>query len=348
MSLVDALDWASASAGDTALLVMPMCHANSLYISAAFSYLRRRRAASTTGRASTPSSCCGRSRRSGVDVHVARADALHHDARLCRRRARRLRREPRAQAADLLGAGAADTKLAIMEYFRNSRLFELYGSTEAGWVTVLQARRAVRPSSARSGANGRGRRRCGSLDRGRRARCRRRGRRALSRTPYAFDGYWKLPEKTAEAFRGGYCSVGDLARRDEDGFIHLVDRKSNMIITGGENVYPSEVENVLGAHPGGEGRRGGRRAAREMGRGGARGHRPARRRGGWRGRRLVLVPRPDRRLQAAAVGLASSPRPRCRAPPPARSCTACCGCAMPALRPEPWPASGGERQFAPA
>ena len=68
-------------------------------------------------------------------------------------------------------------------------------------------------------------------------------------TPYTFDGYWKLPEKTAEAFRGDYCSVGDMARRDEDGYIHLVDRKSNMIISGGENIYPSEVEAVLGAHP---------------------------------------------------------------------------------------------------
>jgi acyl-CoA synthetase (AMP-forming)/AMP-acid ligase II len=64
-----------------------------------------------------------------------------------------------------------------------------------------------------------------------------------------FDGYWKLPEKTKEAFRGDYCTVGDLARRDEDGYIYLVDRKSNMIISGGENVYPSEVETMLGAHP---------------------------------------------------------------------------------------------------
>jgi acyl-CoA synthetase (AMP-forming)/AMP-acid ligase II len=66
---------------------------------------------------------------------------------------------------------------------------------------------------------------------------------------YTFDGYWNLPEKTKEAFRGSYCTVGDLARRDEEGFIHLVDRKSNMIISGGENVYPSEVESVLGSHP---------------------------------------------------------------------------------------------------
>jgi acyl-CoA synthetase (AMP-forming)/AMP-acid ligase II len=67
--------------------------------------------------------------------------------------------------------------------------------------------------------------------------------------PHTFDGYWKLPEKTKEAFRGDYCTVGDMARRDTDGYIHLVDRKSNMIISGGENVYPSEVEALVGAHP---------------------------------------------------------------------------------------------------
>ena len=72
----------------------------------------------------------------------------------------------------------------------------------------------------------------------------------FSRTSYVFDGYWKNPEKTAEAFRGEWCTVGDMARRDPDGYIHLVDRKSNMIISGGENIYPSEVEGVLGAHPG--------------------------------------------------------------------------------------------------
>ncbi len=70
-----------------------------------------------------------------------------------------------------------------------------------------------------------------------------------SLTPYTFDGYWKLPEKTCESFRGSYCTVGDMARRDADGYYFLVDRKSNMIISGGENVYPSEVEAVLAAHP---------------------------------------------------------------------------------------------------
>ena len=60
-----------------------------------------------------------------------------------------------------------------------------------------------------------------------------------------FAGYWMLPEATAEAFRGGWFHTGDLGRIDDEGFITLVDRKKDMIITGGENVYPIEVEQVL-------------------------------------------------------------------------------------------------------
>ena len=67
-------------------------------------------------------------------------------------------------------------------------------------------------------------------------------------TPYNFLGYWNNKNKTKEAFIDDYVSVGDLAYRNKNGFIVLVDRKKNMIISGGENIYPSEVENVLGKH----------------------------------------------------------------------------------------------------
>ena len=69
------------------------------------------------------------------------------------------------------------------------------------------------------------------------------------RGPNVFTGYWGLPEATAEAFRGGWFHTGDLGRMDAEGFITLVDRKKDMIITGGENVYPIEVEQVLYRHP---------------------------------------------------------------------------------------------------
>jgi len=69
------------------------------------------------------------------------------------------------------------------------------------------------------------------------------------RGPIMFNGYYKNPEATKEAFEGGWFHSGDMARRDEDGFIYLVDRKKDMIITGGENVYSAEVESVLNTHP---------------------------------------------------------------------------------------------------
>jgi acyl-CoA synthetase (AMP-forming)/AMP-acid ligase II len=62
-------------------------------------------------------------------------------------------------------------------------------------------------------------------------------------------GYWKDPDLTARALRGGWLHTGDLATVDEYGFIYIVDRKNDMIITGGENVYPFEVEQVLYEHP---------------------------------------------------------------------------------------------------
>ena len=62
-------------------------------------------------------------------------------------------------------------------------------------------------------------------------------------------GYWNRPDATAEAMRGGWFHTGDLARRDADGFYFIVDRKKDMIIRNGFNVYPREVEEVLYAHP---------------------------------------------------------------------------------------------------
>ena len=62
-------------------------------------------------------------------------------------------------------------------------------------------------------------------------------------------GYWEMPELTAEAMRGGWFHSGDLGYRDEEGFVFLGDRKKDMIISGGFNVFPREVEEVLYTHP---------------------------------------------------------------------------------------------------
>jgi long-chain acyl-CoA synthetase len=58
-------------------------------------------------------------------------------------------------------------------------------------------------------------------------------------------GYWKSPEQTATTIRDGWLYTGDVASRDEDGYFYIVDRKKDMIIVGGENVYPREIEEVL-------------------------------------------------------------------------------------------------------
>lgn len=69
------------------------------------------------------------------------------------------------------------------------------------------------------------------------------------RAPTLMSGYWNNPEATVEAFAGGWFHSGDLVRMDEDGYVWVVDRKKDMIISGGENIYCAEVENVLAAHP---------------------------------------------------------------------------------------------------
>jgi fatty-acyl-CoA synthase len=67
--------------------------------------------------------------------------------------------------------------------------------------------------------------------------------------PLLAQGYWNLPDQTAETFRDGWLHTGDVAREDEDGFWYIVDRTKDMIVTGGFNVFPREVEDVVATHP---------------------------------------------------------------------------------------------------
>lgn len=141
-----------------------------------------------------------------------------------------------------------DLKLAIMDYFNNAELWEAYGSTEGGLVTLLRPEDQFK----KLGSIGReifGTDRIRILDENRQPVPDGQVGELFYRTPMLFTEYWKEPEKTREAFDNGWSSAGDMVRRDEDGYYTLVDRKANMIITGGENVYPSEVENVIGGHP---------------------------------------------------------------------------------------------------
>ncbi len=71
-----------------------------------------------------------------------------------------------------------------------------------------------------------------------------------ARGPQVMEQYWKRPDQTAETLKGGWLHTGDIARADERGYLYIVDRKKDMIVTGGFNVFPREVEDVLTSHPG--------------------------------------------------------------------------------------------------
>jgi long-chain acyl-CoA synthetase len=71
----------------------------------------------------------------------------------------------------------------------------------------------------------------------------------LIRGPNVMKGYWRRPEETREAISDGWLHTGDLGRRDEEGYFYIVDRKKDLIIRGGYNVFPREVEEVLYEHP---------------------------------------------------------------------------------------------------
>jgi acyl-CoA synthetase (AMP-forming)/AMP-acid ligase II len=140
-------------------------------------------------------------------------------------------------------------KLQIMDFFPGVDLYEGYGSTEAGIVTILKPEDQMRKLGS-IGYESLGTDFIKLLDEEGREVADGQVGELYSKGPMLFDEYYKLPEKTAEAFYSQWFSAGDMAVRDEDGYYQIVDRKDNMIITGGENVYPSEVEEVIGSHPG--------------------------------------------------------------------------------------------------
>jgi long-chain acyl-CoA synthetase len=139
------------------------------------------------------------------------------------------------------------TKEQIVAYFGPGILHETYGSTEGGIITNLRPPDQLRKE------------RCVGLpfpntlvklvdDKGNEVGPGEVGE-LFSISPYLFNGYWGLPAATDDAFKDGWVSVGDLAKRDEEGFVYIVDRKKDMVISGGVNIYPREIEEVLFAHP---------------------------------------------------------------------------------------------------
>ena len=233
--------------GDDALLVMPMCHANSLNFFSAFLYC----GATVTifsRRSFDPALCLATFAETGATF--TSLVPTHYSMMLDVPPAERGDGDFRRVEKLMISSAPAtiETKREIMGMFPNSGLFELYGSTEAGWVTFLH------PDEQLAHLGTVGREVVGSApvklldDDGREVPDGQAGE-LFSCGPYCFDGYWNMPEETAGAYRGDYLSVGDIASRDDNGYIRLIDRKKNVIISGGENIYPSEVEAVLASHP---------------------------------------------------------------------------------------------------
>jgi long-chain acyl-CoA synthetase len=138
-------------------------------------------------------------------------------------------------------------KEKIVEFFGDGLLHETYGSTEASIVSNLRPPDQLRKQQCvgqpfpytlvelrDDDGNEVGADEVGEL---------------FSRSPYLFDGYWQRPEETEAAYHDGWVTVGDMARRDDEGHLYIVDRKKDMVISGGVNIYPREIEEILFAHP---------------------------------------------------------------------------------------------------
>lgn len=136
----------------------------------------------------------------------------------------------------------------ILAFFKNAGLYEMYGSTEIGAVTNLRPKDQFRKVRC-----------CGKLtignkirlldDKGQDVPVGQVGELYVRQANRWFKEYYKNPDATSKAFHGEWMTVGDMARMDEEGYFYIVDRKNDMLISGGENVYPVEIEEVIARHP---------------------------------------------------------------------------------------------------
>jgi acyl-CoA synthetase (AMP-forming)/AMP-acid ligase II len=142
-----------------------------------------------------------------------------------------------------------ETKQRVMKLFPNAGgIYDVYGATEASpTLTVLKAQDSFRKTACVGPA-------VPFLEvkvvdpRDREVSPGETGE-IVCRGPNVMKEYYKDPVGTAEALRGGWLYTGDIGRMDEEGFLYIVDRKKDMIISGGENIYPREIEEVLYSHP---------------------------------------------------------------------------------------------------
>lgn len=138
------------------------------------------------------------------------------------------------------------TKEKLVAFFGDDVLYDAYGSTEFGSATALRPYDQLRkhaciglpqPGCEVRLLNNDGK----DVPRGDIGQI-------FVRSPWLFAGYWNNAKATKDCFRKGWCTVGDLGKQDEEGYIYIVDRLKNVIITGGQNVFPREVEDTLYRH----------------------------------------------------------------------------------------------------
>ncbi|OAB40442.1 AMP-binding protein [Paenibacillus antarcticus] len=152
---------------------------------------------------------------------------------------------PETQIQALISSGGKWTEASknkCKEVFDSAKLYEFYGSSEASYISYLDIKEENRPNSVgrpfqsvevsirdeqfQEVATGS----IGQL---------------YIRSDMIFKGYYQLPEKTKAAFRDGWLIIGDFIYMDQDGYLHMAGRSNNMMVTGGLNVFPEEVESVL-------------------------------------------------------------------------------------------------------
>jgi acyl-CoA synthetase (AMP-forming)/AMP-acid ligase II len=243
--LINAVDF-GFNEHDVCLNIMPLCHINSTFFTFTFTYVGGTAYIhpARSFRAEEILDIVERERITFISLIPTHYALILNVSEEARRRDVGSMRKLLCSSAPV----SKDMKLAIMDFFPGVELYEAYGSTEAGIVTVLKPEDQLRKLGS-IGFESLGTDLIKILDEeGNEVGVGETGE-LYSRGPMLFDEYYKLPEKTAGSFRGEWFTAGDMAQRDEDGFFEIVDRKDNLIITGGEHVYPSEVEKVLGSHP---------------------------------------------------------------------------------------------------
>ena len=139
------------------------------------------------------------------------------------------------------------TKVLALKFFVNARFSEGYGSTETGALTTLRHKDQLRKVRSIGKPNPGIEIKLLDED-GNEVKQGEIGT-LWAKAKSAFLGYYKDPEKSAQARSGEWVTAGDMATMDEEGYYFLVDRKNDMIISGGENVYPAEIEEVISQHP---------------------------------------------------------------------------------------------------